>query len=217
MHNTMEKITSTHHHHHHHHHHGTTRAERAILLPELDVVNLHIGDLHASRLPVKIKTILGSCVSACLFDPATGVGGMNHFLLPGVTDDPDLSTRYGINAMEVLINEMMKLGAKRNSIQAKIFGGGDVIHANHHLLMVGEKNIRFVREFLQTESIPILTQRIGGHQGLVVVYLPHTFEVFVKPVSMERFNSTEETELSYRERLTRELAARQQEDTITLF
>jgi chemotaxis receptor (MCP) glutamine deamidase CheD len=186
-------------------------------MPHLPVVTLHIGDLHASRRPVKIKTILGSCISACLFDRTTGIGGMNHFLLPGTTDDPELSTRYGVNAMEVLINELMKLGAKRKSMQAKIFGGGDVIHANHQKLMVGEKNIRFVTGFLDTESIPILTQRVGGRQGLTVVYLPHTFDVFIKPVSMERFNATEESEFSYRERLTRDLAARRQEDTITLF
>lgn len=185
-------------------------------LHHLQAVTLHIGDLHVSKTPVKIKTLLGSCIAACLFDPTSGIGGMNHFLLPGETDDPDLSTRYGVNAMEVLINEMMMLGARRSSIQAKIFGGGDIFRSNHPYMMVGAKNIRFVLGFLETESIPVLTSRVGGEQGLMVVYLPHTFEVFVKVLTSERFSFTGEKEITYRGRLTNELNT-QPPDNVTLF
>lgn len=185
-------------------------------LQHLRAVTLHIGDLHASKEPVKIKTLLGSCVAACLFDPSTGIGGMNHFLLPGATEDPDLSTRYGVNAMEVLINEMMRLGARRSSLQAKVFGGGDLFSSNHPYMMVGQKNIKFVLGFLQTESIPVMTSRVGGKQGVMVIYLPHTFEVFVKALSNERFTSTEEKELVYRGRLTQELNSKPLEN-VTLF
>ena len=179
-------------------------------------VTLHIGDLYASRDPMKIKTILGSCIAACLFDPTTGIGGMNHFLLPGNTEDPDLSTRYGVNAMEVLINEMMKLGARRSAIQAKVFGGGDIFRADHVYMMVGAKNIRFVLKFLETESIPVVTSRVGGNQGLMIVYLPHTFEVFVKPLTSDRFNTTEEKEIKFHGKLTKELSGNRP-DNITLF
>jgi chemotaxis receptor (MCP) glutamine deamidase CheD len=185
-------------------------------LHALQNVTLHIGDLYVSKTPVKIKTILGSCISACLFDPVTRVGGMNHFLLPGDTEDPDLSTRYGVNAMEVLINEMMKCGARRPSIQAKIFGGGDIFRSGHPYMMVGAKNIKFVLGFLETESIPVVTSRIGGKQGVMVVFLPHTFEVFVKPLSNERFSSTEDREIIYRGKLTQELN-HNASDNITLF
>jgi chemotaxis receptor (MCP) glutamine deamidase CheD len=196
--------------------HTISHAMKEKHLRQLQTVTLHIGDLHVSTRPVKIKTILGSCIAACLFDRATGIGGMNHFLLPGDTDDPELSTRYGVNAMEVLINEMMKLGARRSSIQAKIFGGGDIFRSEHPYMMVGAKNIRFVLGFLATESIPVLTSRIGGNQGLMVVYLPHTFEVFVKPLTTDRFTTTEEKELTYRGKLTRELNG-ERADSITLF
>ena len=179
-------------------------------------ITLHIGDLLASKEPARIKTILGSCIAACLYDPTTGIGGMNHFLLPGDTDDPELSTRYGVNAMEVLINEMMKLGARRSSIQAKVFGGGDIFRSNHPYMMVGAKNIRFVLGFLETEGIPIVTSRVGGKQGMMVIYLPHVFEVYVKSLTTERFNTTEEKEFTYRRKLTQELTVPHSEN-VTLF
>lgn len=182
----------------------------------LQHVVLHIGDLHVSQHPIKIKTILGSCIAACLFDPVTRIGGMNHFLLPGDTTDPDMSTRYGVNAMEVLINEMMKLGARRPSLQAKIFGGGDIFRSGHPYMMVGAKNIRFVLGFLDTEAIPVLTSRVGGRHGLMVVYFPHTFEVFVKPLTTERFTATEDHEIMYHQKLTSELNTAPA-DNITLF
>ncbi len=179
-------------------------------------VILHIGDLHASRTPTIVKTLLGSCISACLFDATAIVGGMNHFLLPGNVHDPGLSTRYGINAMEVLINEMLRLGADRRRLAAKIFGGADIFRADHPYMRIGSKNIAFVREFLATERIPIVGERTGGHHGLILHYHPHTFDVLVKPVATERFRKTTEAELSYRTRITRELSEPRQSD-ITLF
>jgi chemotaxis receptor (MCP) glutamine deamidase CheD len=179
-------------------------------------ITLHIGDLYASKKPIKIRTILGSCVAACLFDPSTGIGGMNHFLLPGTLDDPGLSTRYGVNAMEVLINEMMKLGARRKTLQAKIFGGGDIFRAAHPYMIIGEKNIQFVREFLETESIPVMASRVGGKQGLTVVCFPHIFDVFVKPITTKHFAMIEDEELTYRGALTQVLNNNQR-NNITLF
>ncbi len=179
-------------------------------------VTIHVGGIHASKIPVKIKTILGSCVSACLFDPSTRIGGMNHFLLPGEVDSVDLSSRYGVNAMELLINEMMKMGANRRRLQAKVFGGAEIFKTNHKLMMVGRRNIEFIREFLDTEGIPLVNERLGGNQGLVVHYLAHSFEVLIKPVSTDRYKQQEEEESVFYNRVANELANRDS-DNITLF
>jgi chemotaxis receptor (MCP) glutamine deamidase CheD len=197
-------------------HNSASQNLKAAHLRRLHTVSLEIGGVHASADPVEIKTILGSCIAACLFDPVTRIGGMNHFLLPGDTEDAGLSTRYGVNAMELLINQMIKLGAHRPTIEAKIFGGGDIFRSNHPCMAIGAKNIRFVLGFLETESIPVVTSRVGGKQGLMVVFLPHTFEVFVKPLTMNRFSITEEKELLYRGRLTQQLA-NEPSGRITLF
>lgn len=183
------------------------------ILPELSI---HVGDIHVSRTPVKIKTILGSCISACLFDPTTHIGGMNHFLLPGDIDNTDLSTRYGINAMEVLINEMMKLGANRKFLKAKIFGGGDIFRTNHTLMMVGKKNINFVRSFLATENISIVNEKVGGNNGLIVHFHTQTSEAFIRSVPSGKYHQTQMEELEYRERITKNIA-REQQTNVTLF
>lgn len=179
-------------------------------------VTIHVGGIHASRTPVEIKTVLGSCVSACMYDPSTRIGGMNHFLLPGELDGQDLSTRYGVNAMEILINEMMKLGANRPRLRAKVFGGADIFRANHRLMMVGKRNIKFIREFLETENIPIVSERLGGNNGLVVHYLSHSFEVFVKPISTDRYKLQEEEEARFYSKVAHELR-NQGSQNVTLF
>ena len=94
-------------------------------------ISIHIGGYHASREPSVIHTVLGSCVAVCLFDPVNRVGGMNHILLPGKADMRhfDVSARYGINAMELLINKMMQLGGSRNRFLAKVFGGAHLFPA----------------------------------------------------------------------------------------
>lgn len=178
-------------------------------------VTIQVGGLYASRTPVRISTVLGSCVSACLYDPSTRIGGMNHFLLPGDPDGSDLSTRYGINSMEVLINEMMKLGADRFQLKAKVFGGADIFRANL-MMRVGERNIEFIRGFLGTEKIPVIKERVGGHAGLIVHFVAHTFEVFVKPISSLRFRHKEEEEMTYYKKVARELAERESTN-VTLF
>ncbi len=182
----------------------------------LPTVTIHVGGIHASKTPVKIKTLLGSCVSACMYDPSTGIGGMNHFLLPGELDSLDLSTRYGVNAMEILINEMMKVGASRSHMQAKVFGGADIFRANHKLMMVGKRNIEFIREFLDTERIPILKERLGGNDGLIVHFIAHTFEVFVKPISASHFRQKEEEEMTFYKKIAHELVNRESTN-VTLF
>jgi chemotaxis receptor (MCP) glutamine deamidase CheD len=104
-------------------------------------VTLTQGEFHASREPVVLSTILGSCVAVCLHDPGTGIGGMNHFLLPDGGDARDAtSERYGVNAMEQLINALLRLGARRAGLVAKAFGGANM---SPRLAPIGDANARF--------------------------------------------------------------------------
>ena len=106
-------------------------------------VAIHIGECHVSREPTVIRTLLGSCVAVCVFDPVTQVGGMNHILLPGQADlqHYDAPTRYALNAMDLLINDIMKLGGKRYNLTAKVFGGGHIIPCISEEFGMGQKNI----------------------------------------------------------------------------
>lgn len=121
-----------------------------------------------------LTTLLGSCVAACIRDPASGVGGMNHFLLPGDSAGGGASLKYGVNAMELLINALLQRGAVRRRLEAKLFGGAHVI-AN--LSDVGRSNAAFAAEFLRTESIPCVGQSLGGDQARRIRFWPATGRV----------------------------------------
>lgn len=121
---------------------------------------------------VVLSTILGSCVAACMRDPVAGVGGMNHFLLPGSADamaSGGDATRYGVHLMELLINGLLKQGARRDRLEAKIFGGAKTIARFSN---VGEQNALFARQFLTDEGIPIVSESTGGDHGRKLEYWP---------------------------------------------
>ncbi|ROR39212.1 chemotaxis protein CheD [Diaphorobacter nitroreducens] len=136
------------------------------------------GEFFVSHDSLAIMTVLGSCIAACLWDSRMRVGGMNHFMLPE-GDSADASGRYGSYAMELLINEMMKLGARRETLQAKIFGGAQVMH-NFTTLNVGERNTRFVQDYLATERIPVVSEDVLDIYPRKVVFFPVTGKVMVK-------------------------------------
>lgn len=121
---------------------------------------------------VLLSTILGSCVAVCLWDEGAGFGGMNHFLLPfGPKAAASSPERYGVHAMEVLINALLKSGARRNRLQAKLFGGARM---SSTLSDIGLSNARFAREFLATEEIPCLAESLGGGSARRVLFRPVT-------------------------------------------
>ena len=126
-------------------------------------VSIHIGEIYASKKPAVVSTLLGSCVAVCLFDPIRRIGGMNHILLPGKADLKKLSdsSRYGINAMELLINMIMNLGGKRRRLLAKAFGGGHILSGFPKEQGPGQKNVQFVLEFLKTEKIKLIIQNFN--------------------------------------------------------
>lgn len=130
------------------------------------------GGSYVSDDPEEIiTTILGSCIAACLRDPVAGVGGMNHFLLPEGRGGDRLEMRYGANAMELLINGILRRGGERARLEAKIFGGANVMAG---LSDVGEKNVSFARSYLADEGIPIIGGDVGGDVPRRVQFSPAT-------------------------------------------
>lgn len=177
---------------------------------------IHIGGVYASREPALVSTVLGSCVSACLFDPVAKVGGMNHFMLPDGVQDGELPSRYGVHAMEMLINEIMKLGGDRRRFQAKVFGGGHVLKVQHNLLAVPERNMLFIKAFLATEKISIVAQRLGGTQPLQVHFYTHTGKAWIKALGASEAKEVEAEEHRYRVEAVRGVQ-KPAADDITLF
>lgn len=131
------------------------------------------GAFLASRDPNEtLSTVLGSCVAACLWDPVALIGGMNHFLLPNAGAGADaVSSRYGINAMEMLINNLLNLGADRRRIRAKLFGGASM---SGNLADIGGLNARFAKSFLATEDIPCDAASLGGTSARRITFHPTT-------------------------------------------
>ncbi len=146
-------------------------------LPQYPII---VGEVHASDQPCCITTLLGSCISCCLYDETAKIGGMNHFMLPEGSDSDTACASYGVHAMELLINQIMQLGGDRRRLQAKIFGGARVVKANGPMWRIGEKNLNFVRGFLKLEQIPLAKEFVGGERGMQVRFLPHSGQAFVR-------------------------------------
>lgn len=161
-------------------------------------ITIHIGGVRASREPVVLDTVLGSCIAACMYDPVSGIGGMNHFMLPyGIDADNPTSARYGIHAMELLISDLMKLGAQRKRFRAKVFGGGHVLKIPENENGVPQRNIEFVRRFLADERIPVVNEDVGGYQPRRVLFHTDTNRVFLKYLGKTDAERTAEEERVY--------------------
>jgi chemotaxis protein CheD len=156
------------------------KSEHLLNLCGRTVHGIHIGGVFASHEPSVVRTVLGSCISACLFDPVARVGGMNHFMLPDGNGDEMLSTRYGVHSMEVLINACMNAGADRRFMQAKIFGGGHVLRIAMSASSVPQRNIQFIRRFLIDEDIPIVAHDLGGKSAREVMFFTDTGRTLMK-------------------------------------
>ena len=128
-----------------------------------------------------LVTTLGSCVAACVRDTELGIGGINHFMLPesdsGNWGGVSASMRYGNYAMEVLINDILRMGGARNRLEIKVFGGANVIGRTS---LVGTKNVEFVETYLRIEHMAIAAQHLGGDQGRRIVFFPSTGKVKMK-------------------------------------
>ncbi|MDP1927934.1 MAG: chemoreceptor glutamine deamidase CheD [Thiobacillus sp.] len=140
------------------------------------------GEYYFTGKPMLIVTVLGSCVAACIRDRVSGIGGMNHFMLPDGGESGSASAssmRYGSYAMEVLIDQLLKAGARRENLEAKVFGGGNVLRG-FSSINVGERNAQFVRDYLRTVNIRILAEDLNDIHPRKVYYFPETGKVLVK-------------------------------------
>lgn len=140
--------------------------------------------MHSSSQGVTVRTLLGSCVAVCLYDPKVRIGGMNHFLLPADIGGGDRSpASFGVHSMELLINGLMKLGADRRRLVAKIFGGGSVVGGL--TTAIGERNVAFALEFLRDEGIQVVAQKVGATSALSVLFDTGTGMARVKEIGAE--------------------------------
>ena len=138
--------------------------------PALRTVTVTQGDVEVSQDPgVRMSTILGSCVAVCMWDPMAKIGGMNHFLL--ADGGGKTALKYGANAMELLINRLLRKGARRSTLQSKLFGGASISSVAHE---IGQRNGEFAREFVLNEGIPCIAESLGGNKARRVQFNPVT-------------------------------------------
>ncbi|HUQ29057.1 MAG TPA: chemoreceptor glutamine deamidase CheD [Usitatibacter sp.] len=168
-----------------------------------EAVRLLPGEFFATDRDIAIVTVLGSCVAACLRDRKSGIGGMNHFMLPRERDETDpasVTARYGVHAMELLVNSLVRLGAKRAHLEAKVFGGGNVL-SGVTALNVGHANALFVMQFLREESIPVVAEDLEGTVSRKVHFFPASGRALVRGIERARDQTILEREALYVERL----------------
>ena len=162
------------------------------------------GEYYATGRDMVLVTVLGSCVCACIRDRTSRIGGMNHFMLPDSGQDRSNplgeSARYGTYAMEILINQLLKMGAQRSNFEAKVFGGGAVLRG-FTVANVGERNADFVLKFLQTEKISIAAQDLLDIYPRKVYYFPKTGLVRVKKLKQVHNDTIINRETEYNTRL----------------
>jgi chemotaxis receptor (MCP) glutamine deamidase CheD len=177
-----------------------------------------MGGVFASGSHLKITTLLGSCIAACLYDLTAKIGGMNHILLPGSMQvgDEGQATRYGVNAMELLINRIMKLGGERKNLRAKAFGGAKMLAFASGVIDVATQNSEFILEFLQRERIPVDAYRLGGTSAVTVCFEPMTGKVRIRRIPKPEGDKIVSNERACQTRIYR-AAPRLREHHVTLF
>lgn len=164
------------------------------------------GEYFVTASDLMLVTVLGSCVTACIRDRQQGVGGMNHFMLPETDRDGGVvsaSARYGAYAMEILLNHLLKLGARHDHLEAKVFGGGRVM-ATLAQSKVGERNCAFVLDYLATEGIPVVAQDMLDVYPRKVYFFPVTGRVMMKKLIKVANDTVFEREQEYLGRLRSE-------------
>ena len=170
----------------------------------LDAAKILPGEYYVTGRDMVIVTVLGSCVAACIRDYHNGIGGMNHFMLPDNNADDssplNSSARYGTYAMEILINHITKLGARRAFLEAKVFGGGNVLKG-FTVANVGQRNADFVLEFLATEKIRVAAQDLIDIYPRKVYYFPNSGKVMVKKLRNIHNDTILDRENDYSSRL----------------
>ena len=170
---------------------------------DCDAAKILPGEYYFTGKDMLIVTVLGSCVAACIRDRVSGLGGMNHFMLPdgGDGENPiSASMRYGTYAMEVLINQLLKAGARRENMEAKVFGGGAVLRG-FTAINVGERNAEFVLKYLRAEKMRITAEDLNDIYPRKVYFFPRTGKVLVKKLMQVHNDTLVKREQDYASRL----------------
>lgn len=171
---------------------------------EMDAVKILPGEYYVSNRDLLMVTVLGSCIGACVRDRVRGIGGINHFMLPDDKREEDQrvgsAMRYGDYAMEILINQLLKLGARRADLEAKVFGGGNVL-PGFKTNVVGERNARFILDYLKMEGIPVAAKDLLGNHPRKVYFFPATGRVLVKKLRTLHNDTIIAREMSYSRKL----------------
>lgn len=182
---------------------------------DCDTAKILPGEYYYTHHDMMIVTVLGSCVSACLRDRVSGIGGMNHFMLPdggGEADSPvSASMRYGTYAMEILINDVLKAGARRENLECKVFGGGAVLRGMT-AMNVGERNAKFVKNYLSTEGIRVVAEDLNDIWPRKVHFFPRSGKVLVK-----KLKSTDSALVNFEREYATKLAAKPVGGQVDLF
>jgi chemotaxis protein CheD len=146
---------------------------------------LMAGNLFVHAEPHRVTTVLGSCVSVCLWDQRVRIGGMNHFMLPFWNGEGLASPKYGNIAIPKLLERLLDLGAERRNLQAKVFGGGVVLNVTNPFMNIGERNIQLAEDVLRNEGIPIASSDTGGKVGRKIIFDTGTGMVLVKKLTRQ--------------------------------
>jgi chemotaxis protein CheD len=146
---------------------------------------LYPGNIFAHKEPHTVTTVLGSCVSVCLWDSKLKIGGINHYMLPLWNGEGLATPRYGNIAIEKLYETMISFGCKHSSLRAKIFGGGEVLAVSNSIINVGERNIILARDMLKKMKIQIVSSDVGGKTGRKLLYSTQTGTVLLKKLSKQ--------------------------------
>lgn len=171
----------------------------------MQAVRVLPGEAYVTaRVDEMIVTVLGSCVAACIRNPATGFGGLNHFMLPesdsGIWNGASAALRYGNYAMEVLINEVLKSGCERRDLEIKLFGGADLTDGP---TLIGSSNVSFVLDYLEAEGLVVASADLGGSYGRRIHYNPSTGVVHRLLLGTATHPDFVDEEHSFKDRLAR--------------
>jgi chemotaxis protein CheD len=185
---------------------------------EQELITLHPGEYFATKDDTILSTVLGSCIAVGIFDPEARTGGLNHFMLPGDLGSSDFvrspNAKYGMYAMELLINELIKLGARRTALKAKVFGGGSVLRFSGGAgSRIPGNNIDFAFEYLSREGIPVLASDVGGDEPRKIFFYARTGKVLLKRIAGTLVQLVEKEE----ERYLSDLRTRELDGPVVLF
>jgi chemotaxis protein CheD len=183
---------------------------------EQSIITIHPGEYHVSGDDIIIATVLGSCVSVAFWDQRLRQGGINHFMLPGDLGDEDMirskNAKYGMFAIELLYNELLKAGSRKGDIVAKVFGGASVLRLESGPTKIPKGNVDFAVSFLRKENIPILANDTGGILPRKIFFFAQTGKVLLKRIAGTMASSVEREEEAYLDKIKRE-----ESGSVTLF